>query len=375
VVRERHSLAIMRHHSTPMRVAHFYKDAFPPVFGGIEQHIAVLAEMQQAAGWDVEIIAAGARRATQERLPNGVLIQRLGEVGRFASSPVTLAFAGAARRARVDIAHFHHPNPIGEVAERLLRRDTRRVLSYHADITRQRVLGAIYRPILRRILSRMDAVIVGSPIMLQSSPMLTSLHGVTHVIPYGVRQMPLPALVPREPRTFLFVGRLRRYKGVPVLLHALARTTGLQLRIVGAGPLEAELARLCDALGLSSRVTFLGDLPDAELDREYRSARALVLPSVDRSEAFGIVLAEALSRGTPCISTEVGTATSWVNRHASTGLVVSPDDPDALGHAMERLASEEDLWRTLSAGATDRSHMFTATSMTEATLALYDSLT
>jgi glycosyltransferase involved in cell wall biosynthesis len=358
-----------------MRVAHFYKDAFPPVFGGIEQHIALLAEMQHAAGWEVEIIAAGVRRATQERLPNGVVIHRLGEVGRFASSPVTLAFLRAARRTRVDIAHFHHPNPIGEMAEPLLSRNTRRVMTYHADIKRQRTLGAIYRPILRRILSHMDAVIVGSKTMLHSSPMLAGRHDVAHVIPFGVRQVPPATPVPREPRTFLFVGRMRHYKGLPVLLRALARTTGLRLRIVGSGPLEAELAQLCDSLGLRGRVIFVGDLSDAELDREYRSARALVLPSVDRSEAFGIVLAEALSRGTPCISTEVGTATSWVNLHGQSGLVVDPSDPEALGRTMERVAGDDDLWRRLSAGATDRAQMFTAMSMTNATLALYDSIT
>ena len=161
------------------------------------------------------------------------------------------------------------------------------MLSYHADITRQRVLGAVYRPVLRRILSHMDAVIVGSEPMLYSSPMLAGLHEVAHVVPYGVRQFSPAGPAPREPSTFLFVGRLRRYKGLPVLLRALALTTGLDLRIVGSGPLQAELAQLRDSLGLGGRVTFLRDLPGAELDREYRGARALVLPSTDRSEAFG----------------------------------------------------------------------------------------
>jgi glycosyltransferase involved in cell wall biosynthesis len=357
-----------------VRVTHFYKDTFPPVYGGIEQHIALLSEMQQAAGWDVEIVAAGARNAARERLSSGVVVHRLGEVGRFASSPVTAAFLGAARRTRADIAHFHHPNPIGEVAEPLLSADIPRVMSYHADITRQRVLGALYRPILRRILSHMDAVIVGSEPMLDSSPMLADLHEVAHVVPYGVRQFSPAGPVGREPSTFLFVGRLRRYKGLPVLLRALARTTGLDLRIVGSGPLQAELEQLCGSLGLAGRVCFLRDLSDGELDREYRRARALVLPSTDRSEAFGIVLAEALSRGTPCISTEVGTATSWVNLHGESGLVVEPGDPRALRRALELLAADDDLWHRLSAGATRRARMFSAAAMTDATLALYSSL-
>jgi rhamnosyl/mannosyltransferase len=358
-----------------MRVAHFYKDAFPPVLGGIEQHVALLAAAQQAAGWEVEIIVAGARRTVREQRPDGVIIHRLGEVGRFASSPVTLAFLGAARRTHVDIAHFHHPNPVAEVAEPLVAHSSRRVMSYHADITRQRVLGTIYRPILRRIISRMDAVIVGSQAMLESSPMLANRREITHVIPYGVRPIAPATGVQREPRTFLFVGRLRSYKGLPVLLHALARTGDLCLRIVGSGPLAGELVRLRDSLGLGSRVSFLRDLPDAELDREYRSARALVLPSTDRSEAFGLVLAEALSRGTPCISTELGTATSWVNLHDHSGLVVRPGDPEALSRAMELMAGDDEAWRRLSAGATDRAQMFTEASMTNATLALYESLT
>lgn len=358
-----------------MRVAHLYKDAFPSVMGGIEQHVALLAEMQQAAGCEVEIVAAGVRHASTEQLVNGVTITRVAEHGRFASSPVTAGFLGCLRRLRVDIVHFHHPNPVGEIGEPLLRRDTARVLSYHADITRQRLLGIIYRPLLRRIVSHMDAVIVASKELANSSKTLTGFTSMVHVIPYGVREMSDGGPVNRKRSCFLFVGRLRRYKGLSVLLDALAQTQGLELRIVGSGPLEDDLVRRCTRLGLGARVTFLHDLPDAELDREYRSARALVLPSIDRSEAFGIVLAEALRCGTPCISTDVGTATSWVNIGGRTGLVVPPSDAPALAHAMQRLSGDDRLWRRLSGGALDRGRLFSATAMTNATLALYQSIT
>lgn len=356
-----------------MRIAHIYKAAYPPTFGGIEQYIALLAELQAARGDEVQVIAAGARGHSEVEIHDGYRIVRLPERGQIASSPVTCAFAPALRRLRADVAHFHHPNPVAEVSEPLIPKRVGRVLTYHADITRQRVLGRAYRPLLRRVLRRMNAIIVASEPLLRSSPLLEGLRSHAHVIPYAIRPPPSSGTVTRQPRTLLFVGRLREYKGLPVLLRALAKVPDAELRVIGQGPLLSELAALARSLGIERRVSFLHHVSEEALDQEYRAARLLVLPSTRRSEAFGIVLAEALARGTPCVSTDLGTATSWVNLHSETGLVVPPGDVYALAAAIRGLIGDDELWSRLALGALHRAKLFSPEEMVERVDAVYRS--
>jgi len=358
-----------------MRIVHVYKDAFPPVHGGIEQHIALLSELQSAAGHEVSVIAAGTSRVPARNTVDGVEITRLPEVARLASSPVTTWFARVLRSLDADVVHFHHPNPAGELAEPVVPRHVARVATYHADITRQRVLGPLYRPLLRRFLRRMQAVIVGSQPLLESSPLLSAVGDRARVVPFGVRPLPSGPSLPRQPRTLLFVGRLREYKGLSVLLRAIAQVDGVRLRVVGSGPLGDELRALAKELRVSDRVTFAGEVSDEELDREYRTARALVLPSTRRSEAFGLVLAEALGYGTPCISTELGTATSWVNVHGETGLVVPPGDVRALAAAIRRLLDDQDQWSRYSVAAVQRAGLFSPSKMFRGVQAVYEAVT
>lgn len=353
-----------------MRILHVYKDSYPPVHGGIEQHIDLLATLQAHAGHDVEVLAAGARGPTETVQRNGFRVKRLPELTRAASSPVTFSYGPALRKTRADIAHFHHPNPVAEIFSPLLRRGVQVAVSYHADITRQRLLGAAYRPMLGSLLSRADIVITGSDRLRDTSPALAPHRDRCRVVPYGI----LPAAGPPVERMrdcVLFVGRMREYKGLPVLLEALARVPRLRLRLVGSGPERSRLEEDVRRRRLGDRVEFLGELPPAALDAELRRTRALVLPSTRRSEAFGIVLVEALHRATPLVTTELGTGTSWVNQDGVTGFVVPPGDADALAHALLRLVDEDPLWETLSAGAAERANLFTAERMLEGIMNAY----
>jgi O-antigen biosynthesis rhamnosyltransferase len=133
-------------------------------------------------------------------------------------------------------------------------------------------------------------------------------------------------------RFFLFVGALRYYKGLHILLDAI-HGTEFPVVIVGSGPVEQELREHAARLNLTN-VHFVGLLSDEDKVALIRLCFAFVFPSHLRSEAFGVSLLEGAMYGKPLISSEIGTGTTFVNVHGETGIVVPPDDPDAIRRAM-----------------------------------------
>jgi rhamnosyl/mannosyltransferase len=142
--------------------------------------------------------------------------------------------------------------------------------------------------------------------------------------------------------TLLFVGRHRYYKGLGDLLKAMQ---GLPARLLvgGDGPMRARWEDLAKELDLEKKVRFLGDVPDEDLPALYRSADIFVLPANARAEAFGTVLLEAMAAGLPCVTTELGTGTSYVVQDGVTGLVVPPADPASLREAIRHLIGDDEL--------------------------------
>ncbi|NLG28696.1 MAG: glycosyltransferase [Chloroflexi bacterium] len=363
-----------------MKILHVYK-AYPPVVGGIENHVRCLAEAQAAAGHDVTVLVTNAGLRTREEQPNGVRVLRAGRLGEVASTPLSVALPRLLARQRPDITHLQFPYPLGEVSQWLCGTSKRCVLTYHSDVVRQKALLALYRPVLRRVLQHMDRILVTSPDYLESSATLRSLRDKCVVVPLGIAQERFQrvdagrvhALRARygEGPLLLFAGVLRYYKGLGYLLQAMQSIRGT-LIIVGDGPMGPQWRAEAEALGLGARVVFAGQVSDADLPSYYQAADLFVLPSCERSEAFGLVLAEALSAGLPAISTDLGTGTSYVNRHGESGLVVPPRDAAALAAAANTLLDDGDLRQRLAHGAAERARLFAAERMVAAVLQVYD---
>ena len=345
-----------------LNILHLYKDYYP-VLGGMENHIKWLAEAQAAAGHQVSVLVTSLDRRTSVHWENGVRVIRAGRLASVASTPLSLVFPWLLRRERPDIAHLHFPYPLGEVSNYLLGRGRRTIITYHSDVVRQAGILRLYDPLLRRILRRADRLIATSPQYVQSSPYLKPLEDRVRVIPLGLDlarfQQPDPqqvaALKARFPGPLLlFVGRLRYYKGVQFLLDALPQTPTARLLIVGTGPMAAPWQAQTLGLRLADRVHFLGDISDAELPAYYAAADLFVLPACARSEAFGVVQLEALASGTPILSTEVGTGTSYVNQDGVTGRVVAASDSQALADALHELLANPARLQAMAAAARQR---------------------
>jgi rhamnosyl/mannosyltransferase len=151
----------------------------------------------------------------------------------------------------------------------------------------------------------------------------------------------------------LFVGRLVYYKGVDVLIDAMARCAGTLL-LVGDGPLEPALRQRAAALGMDDRVVFAGRVSDEDLPAYYQASDVFVLPSVARTETFGVVQVEAMAAGLPVVSTNLPTGVPWVNQDGLSGLVVPPGNAGRLADAMGRLLLDRELRERLGQNAAAR---------------------
>ncbi len=357
-----------------MKILHLYKDYYP-VLGGIENHVKTLAEAQVAQGHQVEVLVNNSRFWGRRENINGVAVTKVGRWLHAASTPLSPWFPLQLYRRLYtnppDIIHIQSPYPVSEASwllgsylPRFGRKRPRCVITYQSDVVKQQRILKYYAPVLRQVLRRADLIIASSPNYIATSPFLQVVKEKCRVVPLGIDTNRFlshnPARVAEIQSQFpgfrlLFVGRLRYYKGLQYLLEALAMVSPtIRLIIVGIGPMETSLREQVARLGLGVRVSFVLEVSDAELPDFYAAAEAFVLPSCERSEAFGLVQVEAMAAGLPVISTELGTGTSYVNLHNQTGLVVPPANPTELAQAINMLATQPQLRLTLGTKARER---------------------
>jgi rhamnosyl/mannosyltransferase len=253
------------------------------------------------------------------------------------------------------------------------------VLTYHSDIIRQKHLFKLYSPLMHYFLGNVDRIVATSPNYFASSKILNQYQEKTVVIPIGLDKntypLPSPELIKQwqakiTGKFFLFVGMMRYYKGLHILLDAI-KDTDLKVVILGSGPVEASLKERAKKQGINN-VFFVGNLPDADKVALLQQCYAVVFPSHIRAEAFGISLLEGAMFGKPMISSEIGTGTSYVNIHNETGLVVPPSNPVAFRNAMQYLLDNPDMADKLGSQAAKRFvDIFTADKMTAHYIELY----
>lgn len=337
-----------------MRILHVGK-YYAPERGGIERSMQDLAEAGVARGDRVAVLVhqrPGLWRHARE-IRGGVEVHRAGCIGAALYTPLSPGFPFELQRVlrgfQPDLLHLHLPNPSAFAA--LLLPHARRlpwVVHWHADVPpdapdwRVRAAYGAYRPFEQAMLGRARTIIATSQPYLDASAALAPWRSKTRVVPLGIGPAPVAAAATAWPLPsglrLLAVGRLSRYKGFDVLLAALARNPDASLLLVGAGECERELRAQTLALGLRERVAFAGALDDDRLASAYASADALVLPSLDRGEAFGLVLLEAMRAGLPVVASAVpGSGIGFVVDDGTSGLLVPPGDADALAAALTRL--------------------------------------
>jgi len=360
--------------------------SFWPHVGGMEETVRDLARIATSR-WDVTVLCVSEDAAGLDGTHESYRVVRVGRMAQLLSTPLSIRFQATYQRlaSQSDVIHIHSPYPPAELAAATTRTDGRLVVTYHFDVVRQKFLGPLHRPLLHAVLRRADAIVCSSPNLAATSPMLAPYHSKIVIIPPGIdagrlglaatESQLVSAIRARYTRPrVLFVGRLVYYKGIEYLIKAAAEVD-IDLLIVGRGSLERPLRELASEMGILDRTHFLSYLSDCELKLYYHACDVFVLPSIARSEAFGLVLLEAMAAGKPLVTTELGTGTSWVNLNGQTGIVVPPASPTELAAAIKALVAKPELARRYALAAEKRvREVLSRGQFASKSLTLYESL-
>ncbi|HBL6731576.1 TPA: glycosyltransferase family 4 protein [Serratia liquefaciens] len=367
-----------------MKVLHFYKTYYPDSFGGIEQVIYQLAEGGVEKGVSTDVLSVTPADKDSCEVISQHTAHKVRQDFSIASNPFSLRVIKKFKELseQADIIHYHFPWPYMDLVHFLSGVKKPTVVSYHSDIIRQKNLLRLYKPLMHLFLRKVDCIVATSPNYVATSDVLETFKDKVTVIPIGLDKATYP--VPEQSRLdkwqrqigqpfFLFIGTLRYYKGLHILLEA-AIGADYPIVIVGAGPIESELREQAQNLGLKN-VHFLGALPDEDKTALLMLCYGIVFPSHLRSEAFGISLLEGAMYRKPMISSEIGTGTTFINIDNQTGLVIPPSDPSALRKAMDKLWGNPRLAEQFGNKAYERyEEMFTSKQMVEEYTKIYRSL-
>jgi O-antigen biosynthesis rhamnosyltransferase len=371
-----------------IRVLHFYSTFFPDTVGGAEAAIDQIC--QSTLRFDVipQVLALSHKPDVKRLSLNGYEIVRCQTQLEIASTRFSIdALMELRQMVRdVDLVHYHFPYPFADVCQLLLGVDRPYVVTYHSDIVKQKLLLKLYRPLMRKFLGGAQRIVATSPNYLASSQTLDEFRDKVCVIPLAIGEASYPPTTEHRLEKwrhlsktfFLFVGVLRYYKGIHLLIEAV-RGTDLQVVIVGDGVEAAKLRR--QAAGLTN-VIFLGKVSEADKIDLLSLAYAFVFPSHLRSEAFGVSLLEAALFGLPAIAFDQGTGTSFVIEDGVTGILACKLEENtssevasaALRVAMNTLRRDTGLKERLGDAAKRRSRtVFSEDAMGSAYSTLYRS--
>ena len=326
-----------------MNILHVYKTFLNDTFGGVEQTIYQMAKANDPR-FSHTVLSLSKDWQETEITHEGIKNLCYKENFSIASNSISFSLLRDFNKIaqKTDVIHYHFPWPFADVLHLFWRIKKPSVLTYHSDIVRQQQLLFFYRPLMNRFLSSVDRIVATSPNYLASSLTLQKYKDKVSAIPIGLNKASYPVPTAEQStywrnrygnRFFLFIGVLRYYKGLHILLDALKNTT-FPVLIVGTGPLEEELKVYANKLNLT-HVHFLGRLSDTDKMALLDLCLSVLFPSHLRSEAFGISLLEGAMMGKPLISAEIGTGTSFINVNGETGFVIPPDDAVALRDAMQ----------------------------------------
>jgi glycosyltransferase involved in cell wall biosynthesis len=367
-----------------MRVLHLTSTYRPDSFGGIESSIYQLCLSLKPLGIESRVMTLTTNSDISEIDISGVKVFRAKQSFIIASNRFSFQSISLFKELIewADIIHYNYPWPFSDLLHFYCGVNKKTVVTYHADIVKQKKLKYLYKPLQNAFLRDMTKIVCTSLNYAQSSPILQRYKEKLEVIPIGIGEELYP-----EPSDvnfndvkkivgndfFLFVGVLRHYKGLNYLIKSI-KNLPIRLVIIGDGILERKLKKLANNIGVYN-AHFVGSVSEEDKAALFKLSRAVVFPSISRAEAFGVTLVEGLMYGKALISTELGTGTSYVNLNGKTGIVVEPKNSLALRDALLKLYYDSSLTKEMEYSSRLRyEKLFNSKVMAQKYFELYKSL-
>jgi len=325
---------------------------YSPWIGGIESVAKMVAEeLNDKTEMDV-LVCQPKGKGVKEKV-NGVSVTRAGSLGILFSMPISFSYPFLVRKyvKQADIVILHEPFPLGDLSLLLSGFKGKLIVWWHSDIIKQKKLLKLINPIIHGVLKRADVIFTTTEGSLNGSSYLPQYREKCCFVPYGIdkdlylnaelKPILTDSLSDKNRKKVLFVGRLIYYKGADVLVKAFKKVRNAELFIVGTGADEEKLKNIAAEMG--DRVHFMGNLSDSDLKSAFADCDIFVLPSVAKSEAFGIVQLEAMIYGKPVINTSLDTSVPYVSLDGETGVTVRAGNEEELSDAINKLADDDEL--------------------------------
>lgn len=360
---------------------------FYPILGGVEKVMYDLTLGLSGRGIRCDMLCAASEGDTFTLPLNGradlVCCRTWKKVAATMIAPSMIAELKG-RCSGYDIIHVHHPDPMACLALFLSGYRGKVVLHWHSDIQKQKLLLGLYRPLQDWLLRRADVILGTTPVYLEGSPCLKGVRHKTRCLPIGVDPVcpgkeDAKRIQEQYPgkKIVYSLGRLVAYKGYRHLVEAARYLDDSYVVLIGgAGEMREELEADIRRWGLEGKVRLLGRVSDEDLPAYYGACRVFCLPSVQKTEAFGIVQIEAMSCGKPVVATNIPqSGVAWVNAHGYSGLNVTPGNGRELAEAIRQIDGDEEVYREY-AGRAERRYreLFTREKMIENLLEIYNDL-
>lgn len=350
------------------KILHISKYYFP--FRGGTEQIAQDCVAALKEKYEQKVICFNHERGTCKETIDGIEITRVGCFAKVASQSLSFSYGRVLKKMikdfKPDIIIFHYPNPFAShYMLRYLEKDTKLIIYWHLDITKQVFLRKFFRQQNRHLIHRADKLIATSPNYIDGSFWLRQVREKCVVIPNCINtdrfieteESKKLAIKIREDNKdkiiCLAVGRHTEYKGYSYLIRASRYLDDrFRIFITGKGELTEQLKKEAEG---DDKIIFLGLVTDDELKAYMSSMDIFCFPSITKNEAFGLALAEAMYFEKPAVTFNIpGSGVNYVNLNGVTGIEVPNRNVEAYASAMKELANNDVYRKALGHAAKKR---------------------